>query len=118
MDFEEMLGIDQLDLSYEVRVEGFDGENFTYSVYFAEGSPEEKKAEVDNAIQSIIEQYEDDYMGYIDVSVEDGKVSVFHDLGNVEMEDDNLPIQEMLKAFDTVAGVKEVIINEGSGFDF
>lgn len=118
MDFEEMLGIDQLDLSYEVKVEGFDGENFTYSVYFAEGSPEEKKTEVDNAIQSIIEKYDDDYLGYIDVSVEDGKVFVFHDLGNVEMEDENLPIQEMLKAIDTVAGVKKVIINEGSEFDF
>ncbi len=33
MDFEEMLGIKNLGLYFSARVEGFEGENFTYSVY-------------------------------------------------------------------------------------
>ena len=112
MDFGEILGINQLNLSYNTRVEDFDGENFTYSIYFDDGASEEKKTEVDSAVEGFLSKHSNDYMGYIDVSVVEGKIFIYHDLGGVEPENNNLAIQELLKALDDVTGIKEVIINE------
>ena len=46
------------------------------------------------------------------MSVVEGKIFIYHDLGGVEPENSNLAIQELLKALDDVTGIKEVIINE------
>ncbi|MBQ8950969.1 MAG: hypothetical protein IJ167_01250 [Lachnospiraceae bacterium] len=120
MDFNEILGIDQLNLYFDISVDGFDGECFSYSVYFEGVTAEERLADIQAAMDSAIEAFggEDHYMGYIDVTVEGDKVFVYHDLGGVEPEENNAAIHAALKALNDVKGIKNVVINEGSGFDF
>jgi hypothetical protein len=120
MDFEEILGIDQLDLYFDTSVEGFDGECFSYSVYFDSSTAEEMLADVEAAMEDAVDAFggEDHYIGYISASVEDDKVFIYHDLGGVEPEDNNAAIHTVLKALNDVKGIKNVVINEGSGFDF
>ncbi|MCR5322261.1 MAG: hypothetical protein K6E85_03185 [Lachnospiraceae bacterium] len=115
MDFEEMLGIKNLGLYFSARVEGFEGENFTYSVYSDGVDISEMKEKIAKAVDCFVSEYETKniYMGYIDVSVEGEKVFIYQDLGNVEPENNKLAVQELLKAVGTVSGVKEVVINEG-----
>lgn len=110
----EMLELNELDLKYEVGIEGFDGECFMYSVYFEDKVSEENYASVEKVIEEYINQNEEDdeYPGYISVTNEENKVSIYHDLGNTDGT--NRHIHGVLNAINSVPGVKKVIINEGS----
>ena len=120
MDFNEIIGIDQLNLYFDTTVDGFDGECFSYSIYFEGVTAEEKLADIQAAMDTAVEAVssEDHYMGYIDVTAEGDKVFVYHDLGGVEPDENNAAIHAALKALNDVNGIKNVVINEGSGFDF
>lgn len=119
-EFDSMMGFDKLGLYYETHMAGMDGECFNYSVYFEESLTDEKFEETDKAISEFIKPYNDKeiYLGYLDVSKVDEKVNIYLDLGNVDPKDSDTAIQGILKTLNSVSGIKCVIINEGSDYDF
>ena len=122
MKFDEELdgsiGLDSLDLNYTAHVADLDGECFTFSVHFQRGAGQEEL----EAVRSLLENYdfgagEDDYAGYIDTELEDDRVTIFLDLGNVEPEDCDPVIQGILLALNglkdlKVKQIEMVLINE------
>lgn len=122
MDFnlDEMVGISQLNLNFEVHMVGIDGENFTFNVYYFEEITEEKFAETEKVVSEFASAYEekDTYLGYINVSKEDDKVVIYLDLELEDMESSNAAICGLVEALDKVSGIKSVIINEDSECDF
>jgi hypothetical protein len=119
-EFDSMMGFDRLGLYFEAHLAGIDGECFNYSVYFDNGVTDEKTDEVNKAIDEFIKPYseKDIYMGYIDVSENDGKVNIYLDHGGVNPYDETTSINGILKALNNVKGISKVIVNEGCGFDF
>ena len=110
---EELLGIDGLDLSCDVRVDGFDGESFIYSIYFDRNVTEEDIAEAETRLEPLWSQNsEEEYYGYIsEVSKDaDNMLSVMLDLGNA---DSDRFIGDILCALDDMEGISEIVINEG-----
>ena len=118
--FDSIIGLDKLDLSYEAHLEGIDGENFTYSVYFENGVTDEHFGAVEKAVIDFVQPYETGgvFLGYIDVSKADDNICVYLDLGNTDEGQENTAIHGILTALNGVEGIKSVIINEGMGFDF
>lgn len=113
-DFDSILGIDQLDLNYEAHVAGFDGESFLYSVYFDGGVTDEKAEEIQQVMSDYSSQNgdEENYMGYIDIYNGEDQIMIYLDLGGVSEENSNVAVTGILKALNSVAGIKSVIINE------
>ena len=113
-DFDSILGIDQLDLNYEAHVAGFDGESFLYSVYFDGGVTDEKAEEIQQMMSGYSSQNgdEENYMGYIDIYKGEDQIMIYLDLGGVSEENCNMAVTGILKALNSVAGIKSVIINE------
>ena len=113
-DFDSTFGIDQLDLNYEAHVAGFDGESFLYSVYFDGGVTDEKAEEIQQVMSDYSSQNgaEENYMGYIDVYKGEDQMMIYLDLGGVSEENSNVAVTGILKALNSVAGIKSVIINE------
>lgn len=113
-DFDSILGIDQLDLNYEAHVAGFDGESFLYSVYFDGGVTAEKAEEIQQVMSDYSSQNgdEENYMGYIDIYKGEDQIMIYLDLGGVSEENCNMAVTGILKALNSVAGIKSVIINE------
>lgn len=122
MDFnlDEMVGLDQLNLNFEVHMVGIEGENFMFNVYFSEEITEEKFAETEKVVSEFASTYEEQDMelGYLNVSKEDDKVVVYLDLEIEDMELSNRAICGLVEALDKVSGIKSVIINEDSEGDF
>ena len=120
-ELDEMLGLPTLELSYPVTTEGFDGECFTYSVYFTDGKADQTRAD---AISKAIDAYdfaleEDDYIGYLDISANEDKISIYHDFGGIESQNCNPVLHGVLLALNGIEGIKNIVINEGcSDFDF
>lgn len=113
-DFDSIFGIDQLDLNYEAHVAGFDGESFLYSVYFDGGVTDEKAEEIQQVMSDYSSQNgdEENYMGYIDVYKDEDQMMIYLDLGGVSEENSNVAVTGVLKALNSVSGIKSVIINE------
>ena len=113
--WDDALGLTKLDLSYTAHVDGFDGECFDYNIYFADDTADETKADaVRNAVQSFdFNVTGDDYIGYLSISSDNNKVSIYLDLGNVQPQNENKIIQGILLALNSVPEIKKVIINEG-----
>lgn len=109
--YNEMLGIDDMHLSYKVDTKGFDGEMFIYSVYFKKDVTRSDTDELNSRISKLTEDYtEDNYYGYITLLEPDGKkAEIMLDLGNA---DDDRMIKEILEALDGMKGIKKVVINE------
>ena len=116
--YDEWIKLDKLDLYYEVHLVGFEGENFEYNVYFDGVKAKDKLDEVKAAVDSFASEYNDAgiYPGYLDVTVEKGKVFIYQDIGGEMYEDENAPIHGLLKALNNVSGIKKVMINEGMDF--
>lgn len=114
-NWDEAVGITKLALNYTAHAEGLDGECFTYSVYFTDGTAGEEKA---NAVTNAINAFDfnltrkDDYLGYRSVSAHDNKVLIYLDLGNTDPQNENKIIHGILLALNSVKGIKEVIVNE------
>ena len=114
-DFDEVLGITDLDLCYTAHAEGFEGECFHYNIYFNNGvADKNRKKTVSDAING----YDygligDDYAGYMSVSADSEKVSVYLDLGNVQPQNSDKAIHGILLALNQVSDIDRVIINEG-----
>lgn len=51
-------------------------------------------------------------MGYIDVYKGEDQIMIYLDLGGVSEENCNMAVTGILKALNSVAGIKSVIINE------
>ena len=113
-DFDSIFGIEQLDLNYEAHVAGFDGESFLYSVYFDGGVTDEKAEEIQQVMSDYSSQNgdEENYMGYIDVYKGEDQMMIYLDLGGVSEENSNVAVTGVLKALNSVSGIKSVIINE------
>lgn len=107
----EMLGLNELNLNYQIHINGFDGECFMYSVYFEKEVTEEAYNSINQAVSDFVDEHgDDDDQGYISITNHGDKLSIYHDLGNTDGS--NGPIHGILNAIDSVAGVKMVIINE------
>lgn len=119
-EFDSMMGFDKLGLYFEAHVAGFDGECFDYSIYLEDECSDEKFQEINKAINEFIAPYDDEeiYPGYIDVSKDDDKINIYLDTGNVEPENIDTVVTGILKALNHVTGIKRVIVNEDSDFDF
>jgi len=111
---DDVLGITRLGLSYPTHTEGIEGECFNYSVYFTDDNAgEEKAATVRNVVESFdFGLKDDDYAGYLSISADKDKVSIYLDLGNVQPGNENKVIHGILLALNNVQGIKSVIINE------
>ena len=114
-DWDQALGLKELSLNYSVHAEGFEGECFNYSVYFNDDAADEEKAKaVRNAINAYDFKLEgDDYIGYLNVTADKNRVSVYLDLGNTEPQNENKIIHGILLALNSISDIKKVIINEG-----
>ncbi len=115
------MNFDRLNLYYDVRLDGIEGECFDYSVYLDGDVIEEKYKEICKAVHDFQEPYEekDIYMGYYSISKEDNKIEIYLDLGNVKPNYENTSINGILQALNNVSGIKSVVINEGlDDFDF
>ncbi|MBR1822787.1 MAG: hypothetical protein IJ779_00990 [Ruminococcus sp.] len=112
---DEMLKIPQDELYYTAHAEGMEGECFYYSVYFTDGVADENRVKtVSDAVNSYdFGLIDDDYAGYISVSADEGKVSVYLDLGNVQPQNEMRSIHGILYALNQVGDIEKVIINEG-----
>ncbi len=115
-----MMGLDKLDLYYEAHVAGLDGECFSYSIYFDDVITDKKFEETHKAIDEFLKPYmaKKIYLGYIDVSKKDDKIFIYHDLGNVNPNYENIAINGILKALNNVTEIKSVIINENCECEF
>lgn len=113
-NFDSIFGIDQLDLNYEAHVAGFDGESFLYSVHIDGGVTDEKVDEIQQVMADYSSQNgdEENYMGYIDIYKGEDQIMIYLDLGGVSEENSNMAVTGVLKALNSVAGIKSVIINE------
>jgi hypothetical protein len=115
MDYEldNMMGFDKLGLYYDVHMEGIDGENFYYSVYFDDFT-EDKLQETIKAIAEYTKPFEerDIYLGYVDVTMGDGKLDIYLDVGNTSPMYEDVAIKGILHALNTVSGIRSVIVNE------
>lgn len=114
-DWDQALGLNELSLNYSAHAEGFEGECFNYSVYFNDDATDEEKAKaVRNAINAYDFKLEgDDYIGYLNVTADKNRVSVYLDLGNTEPQNENKIIHGILLALNSISYIKKVIINEG-----
>ena len=119
-EFDSMMGFDKLGLYYDVHTAGFDGENFTYSVYFADAPDDSKLEKTRQVVSEFLQSFDEEtFPGYVDVTNEGDKLSVYLDLGNTTPGNENISIQGILKALNNVSGIKQVIVNEDcEGFDF
>lgn len=112
--WDDILGISKLALDYTAHAEGIEGECFYYSVYFADDTAGEEKAEiVSNAVESFdLGLADDEYSGYLSITADNDKVQIYLDLGNVQGKNEKKVIHGILLALNNVRGIKSVIINE------
>lgn len=115
---DNFIGLNQLNLNFEAHMVGVDGENFTYHVYYFDEITEDKFAETQKVINEFVSSYEDQYLGYIDVSKEDTRVVIYLDLGIEDMELANQAICGIVESLNKVSGIRLVLINEDSLMDF
>ena len=112
-EFDDMIVINQLELEYEAHVVGFDGENFTYGIYFDDEISELHCENVKKAVYSLgdsDDEESEDYIGYIDISKKEDKIFVFQDLGgSFDCEE---KVHKLLNALNSVEGISKVLINE------
>lgn len=109
------MNFDRLNLYYDTRMDGLDGECFEYNIYLDGDVTEEKYKEICNAVHDFQEPYEekDIYMGYLDISAYDDRIFIYLDLGNVEPDYEQVSIDGILLALNKVSGIKLVVVNEG-----
>ena len=110
-EYYEMLEIGKLDLYYPVKIRGLEGECFMYSIYFENADINVMYDELQDAVTKFSDAHgEDDYQGYISITNAGDKVTIYHDIGSTDGS--NGPIHGMLKTFNSIKGIKNVIINE------
>lgn len=108
---DRMFHFDRLETPFEVHVAGIEGECFDYSIYFEGGADEAKLQAVTDAIEEWESQFEeDDYLGYIDITLNDDCVFVYLDLGSIE--DCDRSIYGIVEAIKDIEGINRVIVNE------
>lgn len=115
-EWDSYFKFDTLDTYFEIHVAGMYGECFEYNIYFDDGANADRVAEVDKAIYEWSSQYddEDDYVGYIDVSLAENSVFVYLDLGSMEEEEGDRSLYGIINAIKDIKGIKCVIVNEGA----
>lgn len=110
-NLDDMFKFNELNTYFDIHVAGLDGECFEYNIYFEDGANESKAEEISAAIDQWQSQYDDeDYLGYIDISLAEDSVFVYLDLGSIE--DCDRSIYGIVDAIRDVQGIREVIVNE------
>ena len=117
MDYEldSMIGLEKLNLYYEAHLVNLDGECFIFDIYFKNGVNNKKLKQIEKSIKDFSESFDyngDTYPGYINVSTNEGVVSIFLDLGNVLPQNEIISIQGVLKSINNVKEIEKVMINE------
>ena len=108
-ELREMFGLDDLRLDYMVKIEGFNGESFVFSVRATDDNVNDLYEKIKEKMKNY-QQKAAGYAGYIDVYEEQDKVSVYYDTGNVE--DGLSAVHGFLYAINEATGVQSVVINE------
>ena len=114
-EFDNMIGLEKLDLYYKAHLVNLDGECFIYNVYLDNEINDKKFEEIKKTIEDFSKEFDyngDKYPGYIDISVKEKNIAIFIDVGNVLPQNQNIVIQGILKAINKVKGIKKVMINE------
>ena len=114
-DIDKYFGIPELKLYYTAHADGIIGENLFYNIYFNDGIADDNRL---NIVRDAVNNYDyglidDDYSGYMSITAEDGKVSVYLDLGNVRPQNEDNVIHGILLALNQIPEIEKVIINEG-----
>ncbi|MBP3799134.1 MAG: hypothetical protein J6I46_15355 [Ruminococcus sp.] len=109
---DEIMDFDNLGVSYDVKLDALDGENFIYSIYFSHEISDKELDEVEHCVKSLEQlNIAGQYYGHLSDAVResDDKVTVMLDLWNA---DNDSMIKNFLKALDNVDGIERVVINE------
>ena len=112
-DWDTALGIKGLSLNYPAHAAGIEGENFIFDIYFAGGKVSKQQAD---AVRSAVDAYDfgltaDEYAGEIAVTSDGRKATVYLDMGNAEVRDEDSVIHGILLALNSVQGIEKLIIN-------
>ena len=112
-DWDTALGIRALPLNYPVHAVCVDGENFTFDIFFAGGKVSKQQAD---AVRSALQAKdfgltEDEYAGEIDIMSDGSRVTVYLDMGNADVRDEDSVIHGILLALNSVQGIEKLIIN-------
>ena len=117
-ELDSMVGLDKLDLNYKAHVNDIYGECFMFSVCFPQGAGE---AEL-QAVRDVMGNYdfgleEDDYEGYTAIYLENEKVMIDLDLGNVATQNEDKVLHGILLALNGIKdldgkNISQVVINE------
>ena len=112
-DWDTALGIRGLPLNYPAHAVCIDGENFTFDICFAGGKVSKQQAD---AVRSVLHEYDfgltdDEYAGEIDITSDGRNVTVYLDMGNADVRDEDSVIHGILLALNSVQGIEKVIIN-------
>lgn len=117
-ELDSMVGLDKLDLNYKAHVNDIYGECFIFSVCFPQGAGE---AEL-QAVRDVIRNYDfglegDDYEGYTAIYLENEKVMIDLDLGNVTAQNEDKVLHGILLALNGIKdlegkNISQVVINE------
>lgn len=69
---------------------------------------------VEAVVHDFLKPYEEKeiYLGYIVISSESEKVEIYHDLGGIDREYEQVAISGILKSLNNVDGIAHVVINE------
>ena len=106
--------LQKLGLYYDVQVDRLNnGRTYAYSVYFDDGVSDEKMEEVSHAVQSYMIPYtnKNTYLGFVSFTKEDERIFICLDAEDVSPDYEGTAIQGILKALESVKGIKQVIVN-------
>lgn len=116
--WDKAFGVDKLNVYFKVHVDGMEGIDVIYSVYFKEPVTEENISDIANILADYQNEYETRNSGhihYIDVTKEgENKLHIFVDFGSAEPD----AMKEVIELLNDIKGIESVIMNEGLETEF
>lgn len=116
--WDKVFEVDKLNVYFKVHVDGMEGIDVIYSVYFKEPVTKENISDIVNILADYQNEYETRNSGhihYIDVTKEDeNKLHIFVDFGSAEPD----AMKEVIELLDDIKGIESVIMNEGMETEF
>ena len=110
LTIEEQLGLDKLKLSYDLSINGYDGEMFIYNVYFEHTVTEDDIYAVMKSMNGVSDSNDEkNFYGNILVFPQEERAAIMLDLENA---DDDRFITEIPVALNGINGIERVVINE------
>ena len=110
---EETMGFDSLDVSYDIKIDGLDGDKYYYNIYFDHNTSDKELEDVDRCVDAIEKlNCNGHYHGCLSKATRNADdMAVMVMLNLWDAEDDSF-INSFLLALDIVDGIEKVVINE------